>query len=160
MARQISDLPSINANEVRDDDLILIRDASSQTDKKLSFENLFAALISSVEDNSISGSVVENGTVNYEKFDSDVVSKLAKQMFKVFTLTVTTDSTGNARLEGISQDDYDLIDVHQVGTTTNSWTTVYGYDKWYYLHAGNWNGTAKSGSTFNLRVVCLKKGLL
>lgn len=48
MARQISDLPVMNANEGRDDDVVLIRDSSSQTDKKMTVAQL-RALIGGVD---------------------------------------------------------------------------------------------------------------
>ena len=48
MARQIPDLPVMNANEGRDDDVILIRDSSSQTDKKMTVAQL-RALIGGVD---------------------------------------------------------------------------------------------------------------
>lgn len=40
MGRQISDLPFLLANEIRNDDTFLVRDKSSQIDKQFSFKSL------------------------------------------------------------------------------------------------------------------------
>lgn len=44
MARQIPDLPEISANEIRSDDAMIIRDVSSQTDKKVTIAALAGLL--------------------------------------------------------------------------------------------------------------------
>ena len=73
MARQITDLPNINANEVRNDDLLLLRDVSSQTDKRIKLEDIIGFVL---KDGSIVTSKIADNAVTYGKIDGSTTQNL------------------------------------------------------------------------------------
>lgn len=72
MARQISDLPNMTANEARDDDILLIRDVSSQTDKRIKLEDIIGFVL---KDGSIVTSKIADNAVTKEKIKDKAVDK-------------------------------------------------------------------------------------
>lgn len=76
---------------------------------------------------------------------------------KTMTLTLTTDSAGNAILNYMRTTDYIVLSIYQKsGTSANAWATLYTYDSYYFLHLGTWNGTAVS-TTGTFEIVYIER---
>lgn len=75
MARQLPDLPILLSNEARDDDVVLIRDVSSQTDKKMTVGELKTLIGSgSLEDGSVETRHLADEAVTADKIASGAVT--------------------------------------------------------------------------------------
>lgn len=76
MSRQLTDLQRMTQNEVSDDDLLLIRDVSSQTDKSIKLDDIVGFVLkdgsivtSKIADNAITTDKIKNGAVSSDKID-------------------------------------------------------------------------------------------
>lgn len=91
--------------------------------------------------NTASNSQTDTYSCNY--VDTQLDDKQKK--FMTMTKSLTTDSSGNAYI-GLSATEYIVVSIYQKGTTFNCWTSLYCYGNSYYIHTGNFNGTAASGT--------------
>lgn len=76
MSRQLTDLQRMTQNEVSDDDLLLIRDVSSQTDKSIKLDDIVGFVLkdgsvvtSKIADNAITTDKIKNCSVTPDKID-------------------------------------------------------------------------------------------
>lgn len=93
MARQLTDLPQINANEARNDDLLLLRDVSSQTDKKFALEDIVDFIL------------------NIADVDGDIQAAI-ERMYPVGSVKTFYDNSSHANYLGFTWEkitDYELV---------------------------------------------------
>ena len=86
---------------------------------------------------------------------SAVNNKLALKQDKIKFMTkqLTTDENGNASLE-MNSNNYRILNVVAEGNTINGWITTYCFNNYYYVHAGQFNGQALSGTaTFRITYI-------
>lgn len=117
--------------------------------------SMIAVIESNVEDSLTSTSSTDALSARQGKVLKDLVDTnnglaFKKSAIKTVQKRLTTDVAGNGAL-GMSPGNEIILSIYQLGTDANCWVTLYCYNGIYFVHTGNWNGSAFSGTaTFEI----------
>lgn len=117
--------------------------------------SMIAVIESNVEDSLTSTSSTDALSAKQGKVLKDLVDTnnglaFKKNAIKTVQKRLTTDVAGNCVL-GMDSDNEIILSIYQLGTDANCWVTLYCYNGLYFVHTGDWNGSAFSGTaTFEI----------